>query len=103
MCFADVYRQTDSFAEAMSSTHGLKDFSSIWTFALTFGIVLSKQRRGSRWSDLATLRRPKCNPFWPTLLVLCNVTVELLHELGVDVLLDESRHGVRVFFGWFVL
>ena len=34
-------------AEAISSTHGLKDFSSNWTFALTFGIVLSEHRRGS--------------------------------------------------------
>ena len=46
-----------TLAEAMSSTHGFKDFSSIWIFALTFGIVLFKQRRGSRWSDLSMLRR----------------------------------------------
>ena len=34
---------------AMSSTHRLKDFSSIWALAFTFGVVLSKQSRGSRY------------------------------------------------------
>ena len=38
-----------------------------------------------------------CHTFWPTLIGLCGVTVELLSELGVDILLNESRHGVWVF------
>ena len=41
----------------------------------------------------------KCHSLWQTLFGLLNVTLELLHELGADVLLDKSRHGVRVFFG----
>ena len=39
-----------------------------------------------------------CHTFRPTLIGLCDVTVELLNEHGVDILLNESRHGVRVFF-----
>ena len=74
----------------MSSTHGLKDFSSIWTFALTFAIVLSEQRQGSRFSVLATLRRPNARRF-----ALSDVTLELLNELGVDVLLDENCIGSK--------
>ena len=62
VCFADVDRSDrtpsdecdTTLTETMSSTHGLKDFSS-------------NLKRWSRWSDLATLRRPTA-PFWPPLL-----------------------------------
>ena len=40
-----------------------------------------------------------CYTIQPVLFGLCDVTVELLHELGVDVLLDVSRHHVRIFLG----
>ena len=102
MGLADVYRQTDSFRR-MRHHFGRKDVLHAWVE----GLFLDLNFRVEIWyctvqaESWVALVRPcnaeeaNCHSLWPTLFGLCDVTV----KLGVDVLLDESRHCVWVIFG----
>ena len=76
MGFADVYRQTDSFRR-MRHHLGRNNVLHARVEGLFFNLDL---RVDSRYCTVQAES---------TLFGLCDVTVEFLREIGVDVLLDE--------------
>ena len=88
---------TPLLAEAISSTHG----SERLFFNLDFRIDVRYRAVQAEALVAAVVHAQAADSdlFWPTLFGMFNITVELPNELVVDVILEETRHGVQIVLG----